>query len=601
MAEDQKKPIRAPIACILGHIDHGKTSLLDYIRGTVVQQREAAGITQHIGASFFPIEDLKEFLVKSKEEFSQRKLKLPGLLIVDTPGHAAFMNLRKRGGAVADIAILVVDVMSGTQPITWESVRILHERKTPFVIAANKIDRIPGWKSQKDADFIDTYKKQKQHAKEYLNQAIYRMMGDFLEEGYKGIDRYDKIKDFTKKIAVVPTSAKTGEGISTLLMVLMGLVQQYLTQNLQFSEGNAVGVVLEVKKERGYGKTMDVLIYNGILHKGDEFIVGGLDKPIKSKVRALLTPKPMDEIRDPRQKFDSVESISAAAGIKILAPDIDDVVAGSPFKSISKPEEEEQVYKEIEEEVERIKIRTEKAGVVLKADTLGSLEALENHFSKKGVNISVADVGPIKKEDIINATIVKDFDPYSAVVLGFNVPVLPEAQEQANKNNIRIFTNNVIYRLLDDYLEYSETRKAEDTAQELGELILPAKIKMFPQFIFRNSDPAVFGVNVEAGTVLPKVPLITDYGKKVGRIHQLQDKGQNVEKAEKDAEVAISIRGIEIGRDIEKDETMFVKVPESHVRQLISKFLNELRTDQKDALREYIQLMREIEHPWWGM
>ncbi|TXT65646.1 MAG: putative translation initiation factor IF-2 [Promethearchaeota archaeon] len=601
MTEEKEKPIRAPIACILGHIDHGKTSLLDYIRGTVVQQREAAGITQHIGASFFPIDDLKEFLVKSKKEFSQRKLKLPGLLIVDTPGHAAFMNLRKRGGAVADIAILVVDVMSGTQPITWESVRILRERKTPFVIAANKIDRIPGWKSQKDADFLDTYQKQKQHVKDYLNETIYRMMGDFLEEGYKGIDRYDKIKDFTRKIAIVPTSAKTGEGISTLLMVLMGLVQQYLTENLQFSEGNAIGVVLEVKKERGYGKTMDVLIYNGILHKGDEFVVGGLNEPIKSKVRALLTPKPMDEIRDPRQKFDSVEMVSAAAGIKILAPDIDEVVAGSPFKSFTETEEEEQVYNEIEEEVERIKIHTDKAGVVLKADTLGSLEALENHFSKSGVNISVADVGPIKKEDILNANIVKDFDPYSAVVLGFNVPVLPEAQEQANKDNIRIFTNNVIYRLLDDYLEYSETRKAEDTAQELGELILPAKIKMFPQYVFRNSDPAVFGVNVEAGTVQPKVPLITDYGKKVGRVHQLQDKGQNIDKAEKDAEVAISVRGIEIGRDIDKDETLYVKVPESHVRQLISKFLNDLRTDQKDALREYIQLMREIEHPWWGM
>jgi len=601
MTEEPTKPLRAPIACILGHIDHGKTSLLDYIRGTVVQQREAAGITQHIGASFFPIEDLKDFLVKSKEEFSQKKLKLPGLLIVDTPGHAAFMNLRKRGGAVADIAILVVDVVSGTQPITWESVRILRERRTPFIIAANKIDRIPGWKSQKDADFLDTYQKQKQHVKEYLDEAIYRMIGDFLEEGFKGIDRYDKIKDFTKKIAIVPTSAKTGEGISTLLLVLMGLVQQYLTQNLQFSEGNAVGVVLEVKKERGYGKTIDVLIYNGILHKGDEFVVGGLEKPIISKVRALLTPKPLDEIRDPRQKFDSVDIVSAAAGIKILAPDIDDVVAGSPFKSMSSPDEKERIYSEIEEEVEKIRIKTDKAGVVLKADTLGSLEALENHFSKKGVKISIADVGPIKKEDIINANIVKDFDPYSAVVLGFNVPILQEAQDQANKDNIRIFTNNVIYRLLDDYLEYSETRRAEDTAQELSELILPAKVKMFPQYIFRNSNPAVFGVSVEAGTVLPKVPLITDYGKKVGRIHQLQDKGQNIDKAEKDAEVAISIRGIEIGRDIEKDEMMYVRIPESHVRQLISKFLNDLRTDQKEALREYIQLMREIEHPWWGM
>jgi translation initiation factor 5B len=601
MTEGENKVIRAPIVCILGHIDHGKTTILDYIRGTVVQQREAAGITQHIGASYFPTNDIKEFLKKSKQEFAEKEIKLPGILVVDTPGHAAFLNLRRRGGAVADIAILVIDVTAGTMPITWESVRILRERKTPFVIAANKIDRISGWKSKIDADFLDSYNAQKPHVRDFLDEKILQIIGNFLEEGFKGIDRYDKIKDFTKKIAIVPTSGKTGEGISTLLLILMGLVQQYLTTNLKFSEGSAKGVVLEVKKEKGQGKTMDVLIYDGLINKGDEFIVGGLEKPIKSKVRALLTPKPLDEIRDPRQKFDSVDAISAAAGIKILAPNIDDVVAGSPFRGLLDPSEEELVYSEIESEVESIRIKTDKAGVVLKADTLGSLEALENHFTKSGVKISVADVGPIKKEDIINANIVKQLDPYSAAVLGFNVKILPEANEQAIIDNIRIFTNNVIYRLLEEYIEYAETRKAEDTAKGLSELILPAKIKMLPDFIFRNSNPAVFGVHVEAGTLYPKVPLITDKGKRIRRVHQIQDKGQTLEKAPKDLEVAISIRGIEIGRDLEKDETLYVNVPESHVRQLMGKFNNELTTDQKQALRDFITLMRKTTHPWWGM
>jgi translation initiation factor 5B len=601
MTEVDSKMIRAPIVSILGHIDHGKTSILDYIRGTVVQQREAAGITQHIGASYFPTEDVKKFLGKSKQEFAEKDIQLPGILIVDTPGHAAFMNLRKRGGAVADIAILVIDVTAGNMPITWESVRILRERKVPFVISANKIDRISGWKSIQDADFLDSYNKQKPHVKDFLDEKLIQIGVDFLQEGFKGIDRYDKIKDFTKKVAIVPTSAKTGEGISTLLMVLMGLVQQFLTENLKFSEGPAKGVVLEVKKEKGQAITMDVLIYDGVVKKGEEFIVGGLDKPIKSKVRALLMPKPLDEIRDPRQKFDSVDIVSAAVGIKILAPNIDNVVAGSPFKGIGDPSEEEKVYNEIESEVESIRIKTDKAGVVLKADTLGSLEALENHFTKNGVKISIADVGPIKKEDIMNANIVKQLDPYSATVLGFNVPILPEANEQAFNDNIRIFTNNVIYRLLEEYIEYAETRKAEDTAKGLSELILPAKMKMIPDFIFRNSDPAVFGVHVEAGTLYPKVPLITDKGKKVRRIHQIQDKGQTLEKAPKDSEVAISIRGIEIGRDLEKDETLFVNVPESHVRQLMSKFIDELTTDQKEALRDFITIMRKTTHPWWGM
>ena len=600
--ETDKKIIRAPIASILGHIDHGKTSLLDYIRGTVVQQREAAGITQHIGASYFPTKDIKEFLKKSKQEFAEKEIQLPGILIIDTPGHAAFMNLRKRGGAVADIAILVIDVTAGNMPITWESVRILRERKVPFVIAANKIDRISGWKSIKDADFLDSYNKQKPHVRDFLDEKLIQIGVDFLQEGFTGIDRYDKIKDFTKKVAIVPTSAKTGEGISTLLMVLMGLVQQFLTENLKFSEGPAKGVVLEVKKEKGQAITMDVLIYDGVIKKGEEFIVGGLEKPVKSKVRALLMPKPLDEIRDPRQKFDSVDIVSAAAGIKILAPNLENVVAGSPFRGIGDdPSQEEIVYNEIESEVESIRIKTDKAGVVLKADTLGSLEALENHFTKNGVKISIADVGPIKKEDVMNANLVKILDPYSAAVLGFNVAILPDAKEQAITDNIRIFTNNVIYRLLEDYIEYAEIRKAEETAKGLSELILPAKLKMIPDFIFRNSDPAVFGVHVEAGTLYPKVTLITADGKKARRVHQIQDKGKTLEKAAKDSEVAISIRGIEIGRDIDKDETLFVNVPESHVRQLMGKFLDELTVDQKQALREYIILQRSMQHPWWGM
>ncbi len=598
---EKGKIIRAPIVCVLGHIDHGKTSLLDYIRGTIVQKREAAGITQHIGASYFPTADIKEFLAKSKKEFAEKSIKLPGILIIDTPGHAAFMNLRKRGGAVADIAILVISVVEGPQPTTWESVRILREKHVPFVIAANKIDRISGWKSTKDADFIDTYNKQSKQTKEFLDEKIIHIIADFLEEGFKGCERFDKINDFTKNVAIVPTSAKTGEGVSTLLMVLMGLVQQYLTSNLKFSEGPAKGVVLEVKKEKGFQKTMDVLIYDGIIKKGDDFLVGGLEKPVKSKIKALFVPKPLDEIRDPREKFDSVDFISAAAGLRILASDIDNVVPGSPFRSIGDPSEEEEIYNSIQEEVQSIRIKTEKAGVVLKADTLGSLEALNFHFTANNVKISVADIGPVKKEDIINAKLVRDFDPYSAVVLGFNVPILPEAQEQAHADNIRIFTSDVIYQLFEDYMAYSQTRRAEDNAKGLKELILPAKIKMMPEYIFRNSNPAIFGVRVESGSLKPKVQLINEKGKQVGYVHQIQDQGQTLEKADVDMEVAISIRGIEIGRDIQKEETFFVSVPESHIRQLIAKFSNELTTDQKNALKEYVLLMRKTNNPWWGM
>lgn len=591
------KKVRALIATILGHIDHGKTSLLDYIRGTVVQKREAAGITQHIGASFFPTEAIKEFC---GEKFSKLDIFLPGIAMIDTPGHSAFMNLRKRGGSVADIAILVIDIMDGPMPITWECINILRTSKVPFIIAANKIDRISGWKPTKDADFIDTFKKQSDFVKQIFEEKLYKIIGDILEEGFPGCDRYDKIKDFTNNIAIVPTSAKTGEGVSSLLMVLLGLAQQFLKKKLLFTEGPAKGVVLEVKKESGYGYTLDTLIYDGIAKKGQKFVVGGLEKPIVSKIRALLLPKPLDEIRDPRQKFDSVDEIYAAAGVKILASGIEDSVAGAPLLVIGDPSQEDELVNQVKEEVDSIRIKTEKEGIVLKADTLGSLEALEKHLTENNILISKADIGPIKKSDILDAVVVKDFDRFSAVVLGFNVSILDEAEEMAYNENIRIFTNDVIYRLTEDFIEYRDTRKAEENAKELGDLTLPGKIEIIPEFIFRKSNPAVFGVRVLGGQIIPKVSLVSEEGDIIGRIHQVQDKGQNIPKATKDMEAAISMRGVEIGKDLREDETLYVSVPESHVRQLIGKFLEEITAEQKEILREYVQLMRK-KSAWWGM
>ncbi|MCK4282080.1 MAG: translation initiation factor IF-2, partial [Candidatus Lokiarchaeota archaeon] len=291
----------------------------------------------------------------------------------------------------------------------------------------------------------------------------------------------------------------------------------------------------------------------------------------------------------------------ASAGIKILAPDLEDSVAGAPLYVIEDDSKEEEIYKKVEDEVNSIRIQTDKAGIVLKTDTLGSLEALGKHLSENGIDISRADVGPIKKADILSAVVVRDFDLYSSVVLGFNVNILDEAKEMAYNENVRIFTNDVIYRLTEDYIEYKETRKAEDTAKELGELILPGKLQMMPEFIFRNSNPAVFGVRVIGGDLISKVPIIKNNGKYIGRINKVQDKGQNIQKATKDMEVAVSMKGVEIGRDLEKDEILYINVPESHVRQLIGKFLDELTSEQKDILREYIVLMRKEKNPWWGM
>ena len=597
-SEPETQQVRQPIATILGHIDHGKTSLLDYVRGTLVQKREAAGITQHIGASFFPIQNILDFC---GPQYQKMKINIPGLLVVDTPGHAAFMNLRRRGGAVADIAILVIDVTAGSMPITWESVRILKERKVPFIIAANKIDLLHGWKSIEKADFMKTFKSQPDYVQQDLDQRIYQVVGDFYDEGFIGCERYDRIQDFTKNIAIVPTSAKTGEGIPTLLMVLIGLVQQYLQNQIRFTEGAAKGVVLEVKQDSHLGTSLDCLIYDGILKKNQKIVIGGIPHAVKTKVRAIMTPNELDEIRDPENKFLQINEVHAAAGIKMLAPNIENVVAGAPLRGVMVDEDIEEIYKEIEAELGEIQIETEDEGVVLKADTLGSLEAIVTLFKENEVKIRTARVGPISKRDIMEAVAVREDDPYNAVVLGFNVAILKDAEEASNNQSIRIFTNDVIYRLMEEFKEYRDKRKEEDVLKEFKDLVPPGKFQIIPDYVFRKSEPAVAGVKVLAGKLTPKTRLVNQEGQFVGRLHQIQENNQTIKEATKDMEVAVSMRNTTIGRNLKVEDTIYIYVPESHVRTYNGRFRDELSEEQIALMREYIKVMRKKNSPYWGL
>ncbi|MHA1684691.1 MAG: translation initiation factor IF-2 [Promethearchaeota archaeon] len=600
-SNESNKKTRAPIIAVLGHIDHGKTSILDYIRGTIVQKHEAAGITQHIGASFLPIDDVTNFIGSIGANLKE-KLVIPGLLVVDTPGHAAFINLRKRGGGVANIAILVIDVSSGPQPITWESVRILRERKVPFIIAANKIDRLSGWKTKKGVlSFRESIKNQNPYTVQELDNKIYQLMADFTSEGYKMVDRFDRIKDFTQNIAVVPTSAVTGEGIPDLMLILIGLVQQFLQQNIQYTDGPGKGVVLEVKNTKGLGTTLDAIIYDGYVQKGDTIIIGSLDEPIETKVKALLQPKEMDEIRDPRFKFNSMKVVHAAAGVKIAGQNLEGVVAGAPFQVVWNEEQREEVIGAIQKEMGEIHIEMEDEGIVLKADSIGSLEAIVKLFRESNVKIRRADVGLISKKDIVDAATTQSDSPALSVVLGFNVEILDEAMKEANKQGIRIFTNDVIYRLLEEYQEYVEAREEEEKLTILSALVKPAVLKIIPEFIFRRSNPAVFGVRVEKGSVSPKSYLVNQSGVRVGRIHQIQLNNESVKLAKQNDEIAISINDVTFGRQIKEDDTLYVSVPESHVRVYRTKFRHEISPDELDALKEYVEVMKAKEGLWWGI
>jgi len=590
--------VRQPIVCVLGHVDTGKTLLLDKIRKTSVQAREAGGITQHIGASFFPVDTLKQ-ICGSLLSMVKGEIEIPGLLVIDTPGHEAFTNLRKRGGSVADIAILLIDVLRGFEAQTYECLEILKTRKTPFLVAANKIDRVPGWNSYPDAPFLKTYKMQDPYVKQDLDEKLYGIIGNFSRLGFK-TDRFDRIKDFTKTVAVVPVSAKTGEGITELIMVLIGLTQQYLQKRLQTTEGPAKGTVLEVKEEPGLGLTLNTIIYDGILQKDDFIVVGGKEKPITTRIRAILVPKPLDEIRDPRDKFSSVESVSAAAGVKIVAPDIEGALAGAPLYAAMRGEEAEKYAKMVSEEIERIRIATDIDGVVLKADTLGSLEAIAESLKRNGVPVRLADIGDVSKRDVTEATVVKEHEPLYGAVLAFNVKVLPDAAEEATVRNLPLFSENIIYSLIDNYMEWIKTRREAKLEREFERLVKPGKIRIMEGYVFRRARPAIVGVEVLAGRIKPKYVLVRKEDcKEVGEVQQIQEKGKALPEAGQGMQVAMSMGKPTVGRQIFEKDVLYVKVPEPHAKVLLTKFVDMLTVEEQEALSEYVNLMRK-KIPFWA-
>lgn len=585
----QETKLRSPIVTVLGHIDHGKTSLLDKMRGTAVQEREAAGITQHIGASFFPTETIQKLcgdLLKSV----QSDLAIEGLLFIDTPGHEAYLNLRRRGGAIADFAILVVDINEGFLTQSYESLKILRSGKTPFLIAANKMDKVPGWREKEGMDLIQAIKAQGTSTQAEFDRRLYELVGALSANGIQS-ERFDRVEDFKKEVAIVPTSAKTGTGIGELLMVLSGLTQQFMKERLKVVSGPAKGAVLEVREETGLGITLDTIIYEGILKKTDTIVVGGLDDVVVAKIRALLLPKELDEIRDPKEKFIHVSEVHAAAGVKIVAPDLEGAVAGAPVYAVSDPSEIEATKEKIREEVGAIRIHTDKSGIVLKTDTLGSLEAVTQFLRDRQIPVRVADVGPIVKRDIVEAQAAGDTDPLNAVVLGFNVKFAADIEDLAAEQGVEVFLNEVIYRLYDEYNAWLIVKREQARAESLGSIIRPAKLEIMPEYIFRQKNPAVVGVRVH-GFLRTRVGLMNSEGRRVGQLLQIQDRGVTIDEATEGMEVAISIRGPTIGRQVKKDDVLYTDLPDRHIIAIRTKFKDELTPSELEVVEEITQIKR---------
>jgi len=583
--------IRSPVCTVVGHVDHGKSSLLDYIRSSNIVKAEAGAITQAIGASLIPLDIIKKTCGPLLDSL-KIKFTIPGLLFIDTPGHAAFTNLRKRGGNLADIAILVIDINEGFKPQTEEAVEILKQQKTPFIVAANKIDLLPGWNSAKD-NVLKNISSQGQDTQKRLDIKLYELVGKLHEFGFAS-ERFDRVSDHTKEVAIIPISSKTGEGIPELLMVLTGLAQKYLENCLKCDINiPAKGTVLEVKEEKGMGMVLDTIIYDGMLKKDDFIVIGGIEKPVVTKPRALLEPMPLSEIRDKKTKFKQVGEVCAARCIRISAPEIENAVAGMPLMASSK-DSLEKTKQEIQKLVSEVIIETDEQGIILKADSLGSLEALITVFREKNIKIRRASIGNISKKDVIDAESNYEKDPLKSVVIGFNVSL----NDDAKSDKVKIFTSDIIYKLIEDFEKWVEGETKRHDAAEVDSLVRPCKVKVMSGYVFRQNNPAVVGVDVLEGKIKTGIRLMKNV-EPLTTVKSIQIEKKNIPVAEKGKQVAISLDKVTIGRQICEEDILYSVIPESDFRRLkeLKKYLT---PGEISILKEIAEMMRK-ENQLWGI
>ena len=594
---DEESTLRTPIVAVLGHVDHGKTTLLDRIRGSAVGEDEAGAITQHIGATAVPLDTVSSM---AGDLVDPTEFDLPGLLFIDTPGHHSFATLRARGGALADIAVLVVDVNDGFQPQTEEAIDILRRTGTPFVVAANKIDATPGWNPQAGQPIQRSFEAQTGRARDALDERIYELIGQLSDAGFSA-DFYWRVQDFQQNVGVVPMSALTGEGVPDLLAVLMGLSQRYMRDEMSVDpDGPGAGTVLEVKDQKGFGATVDVVLYDGTVREGDRIVVGEAGGAIVTEVRALLQPRPLAEIRT-EKRFERVDSVAAAAGAKVAAPELDDAMAGAPFRVV-RDRDEGEVVTEVQAELADLAVETAEDGVVVKADTLGSLEAVANALQEAEVPILRAEVGDIAARDVAVASTAGE-ERYTAI-LGFNVDVLASAEEDLDQSGVTLFRDDVIYQLVERYEAHVDELRRAQQSTVLDRITRPARFVILDDHTFRQSDPAVVGVEVRGGLLknnqyVQRWPADEAGPTRVGQLSGIQNQGDDVDEARQGERVSVAIDGPTVGRQIREGDELWVDLPEKHAKILEQELTGELTATEVETLNAYLERHRTRD-PFWG-
>ncbi len=592
----ENKKLRSVISCIMGHVDTGKTSILDKIRGTNVQNGEAGGITQQIGATFIPKETLEN---KTSLFVKNYDVKIPGLLMIDTPGHEAFGNLRQRGSSLCDVAIVVIDLVHGLEPQTIQSINMLKESGTEFIFALNKIDRLYGWVIDLNKSIQDNILAQDTNTQSEFYSRLEKIIVQINQLGFNAKLYWDN-DSIEDTISICPTSAKTGEGLQDLLYCLISYSQTYL-ENKIIETDEFKCTVLESTITEGYGTTIDAILISGSLEQHDRIILStNTDKPLQTTVKTILTPPPNKESRV-KTELVHHNKITGAIGIKIVANNIDGVLPGTPvLKITSKDSRDDLIAQALLESENNNKIELDKQGVAIHASTLGSLEALVQflrHECNPPIPISQINIGKVMKKDVIKTSIsTEKLDKEFNVILAFNVEVDKDAQDEADKLGTKIFTAEIIYHLFDKFTKYKEELFIKRKEEVKINATYPCVLKILPECIFNKKNPLVFGVEVLDGKLNLGTPLIVHSTNTfVGKVIGIQHDRKDVEFAKKGSSVCIKVENEEnptiyFGRHFDEKSELYSKITRESIDLIKLYFKDDISKDDIKLLAKMKKL-----------
>eukprot|EP00980_Cylindrotheca_fusiformis_P004120 scaffold894_cov153-Cylindrotheca_fusiformis.AAC.16 len=592
LASRSPDDLRCPIVVIMGHVDTGKTKLLDKIRKTNVQEGEAGGITQQIGATFFEKKTLEAQTAKLNET-EKFDFKVPGMLVIDTPGHESFTNLRSRGSSLCDVAILVVDLMHGLEQQTIESLTMLRKRGVPFVIALNKVDRCYAWKTCKDTPIRDALKEQPEGTISEFRSRATEAKVQLQEQGVNSNIYWEMGEDDWMNsdfVPLVPTSAVTGEGVQDVLMLLCQMAQRKIWEQLMWC-ANLQCTVLEVKAIDGLGMTVDVLVVNGHLREGDRAVFCTLDGPIVTEIRGLLTPPPSREMRI-KSEYIHHKQVKGALGVKVIGNNLEKVMAGTPVMIVGPGDEEEDIKAEVMSDLTNLedKLSTDKTGVLVQASTLGALEALLQFLredTQPPIPVSAIGIGTVHKKDVTKISIMNEKGhPEYATILAFDVGIEREAREHAQEMGVRIMTADIIYHLFDQFTRFMDELTAKRREEAAAVAVFPSIIKILPQHVFNQKDPIIVGVEVVEGILKVGTPLCVPAlgGLHVGKVTSIESNGREQNTAKKGVSVAIKIHNeanpnITYGRQFDASHLLYSTLSRASIDALKANFKDALENE----------------------